>query len=55
MTDEEASITFRRVMSGAWVWELKSADGHVCSRSEEFESRAEAELDAVRRGQIDAS
>lgn len=54
MTDDEATVTFRRVMSGAWVWELKTADGHVCGRSEEFESRAEAERDAIRRGQTDA-
>ena len=51
---EEASVSFRRAMSGAWIWELVTSDGHVCNRSEEFESRADAKRDAVERGQTEA-
>lgn len=50
----ESSVSFRRAMSGAWIWELISSDGHVCNRSDEFESRADAKLDAVRCGQTEA-
>lgn len=50
----EASVSYRRAMSGAWIWELISSDGHVCNRSEEFESRADAKRDAVRLGQTEA-
>lgn len=51
MTEREASVAFRRAMSGAWIWELITSDGHVCNRSEEFESRADAKRDAIRCGQ----
>ena len=54
MTDGEPSISFRRAMSGAWIWELVSSDGHVCNRSEEFENRADAKLNAIRCGQTEA-
>lgn len=54
MTDGEPTITFRRAMSGAWIWELVSSDGHVCNRSEEFENRDDAKLNAIRCGQTEA-
>ena len=54
MTNGEPNITFRRAMSGAWIWELVSSDGHVCNRSAEFESRAEAQRDAIQCGQTEA-
>jgi len=39
-------------MSSAWVWELRTGDGHVCNRSEgDFKTRADAEADAVQNGQ----
>lgn len=54
MSNGESNITFRRAMSGAWIWELVSSDGHVCNRSAEFESRAEAQRDAIQCGQTEA-
>ena len=50
----EATVSFRRAMSGAWIWELLTSDGHVCNRSEEFQTQAEAKRDAVERGQTAA-
>jgi hypothetical protein len=52
MAYSESQIVLRRNMSSAWVWELRSGDGHVCNRSEgDFETRADAEADAVQNGQ----
>ena len=52
MAYSESRIVLRRNMSSAWVWELRTGDGHVCNRSEgDFQTRAAAEADALQHGQ----
>jgi hypothetical protein len=43
-------IRVRITMSRAWIWELLTSDGHIAQQSEDFTTRRECEIDALRQG-----
>ena len=52
MSHSASRIILRRNVRSAWIWELRSEDGHVCNRSDgDFHTRADAEADALKHGQ----
>lgn len=52
MNQDDSRIILRRNVRSAWIWELRTEDGHVCNRSDgDFQTRADAEADALQHGQ----
>lgn len=50
MKQKEPALHIRTNVSGKWIWELRTSDGHVVNMSEAFEARAECEQDARSHG-----
>ena len=46
----ESCIRIKRTLSGVWIWELVTPDGHIAASSADFQSRTECEADARKEG-----
>jgi hypothetical protein len=49
-SDSPMHVRVRSTFGYRWLWELRSADGHVVNTSAEFSSRDDCVRDAERQG-----